>query len=240
MSGVLPRNRRKLEDGIASTIEREWLTPERIGLRLGEMDLVGRLGSFLTRVRLDEVLGREGFERLVQRVVDYLSSPDMPRRVDALVEKVLPRSAGRLKAMIARFGLRRASSAAASSLRERLPRWREDRELLDTIESAIHEFGDQLRDPDSAAREFAQRVMDTIVRETVSASRGEITLMVKENLSKMSDEQIRRQIESKTRIHLDWIRVNGGIFGALFGLMFAMSRIVANHGAAILAHLQRL
>src|SRR5579884_3243671 len=49
-SGVLPRNRQKLVDGIAATIENEWLTPEMIGKRLSEIDLVGRLGTFLEEV----------------------------------------------------------------------------------------------------------------------------------------------------------------------------------------------
>jgi uncharacterized membrane-anchored protein YjiN (DUF445 family) len=62
--------------------------------------------------------------------------------------------------------------------------------------------------------------------------------MVRENLARLSDEQIRFQIESKTRTHLDWIRVNGGIFGAFFGLVFALSRIVIDHGPQILERLR--
>ncbi len=62
--------------------------------------------------------------------------------------------------------------------------------------------------------------------------------MVRENLALLSDDQIRIQIESKTRTHLDWIRVNGGIFGAFFGLLFALSRIVMHHGPALMARLQ--
>ena len=45
-SGVLPRNREKLIDGIATTIENEWLTPQMIGRKLHEMELVGRLVPF--------------------------------------------------------------------------------------------------------------------------------------------------------------------------------------------------
>jgi uncharacterized membrane-anchored protein YjiN (DUF445 family) len=41
-SGVLPRNRAKLIDGIAATIENEWLTPQMIGRKLSDMNLVGR------------------------------------------------------------------------------------------------------------------------------------------------------------------------------------------------------
>lgn len=76
-----------------------------------------------------------------------------------------------------------------------------------------------------------------MVRRTVDASRGQITQMVRENLRKLSDDQIRIQIESKTRTHLDWIRVNGGIFGAFFGLVFALAHILSQHGTAIAAHL---
>src|SRR5271154_682721 len=134
----------------------------------------------------------------------------------------------------------RAQAAAAedghANLRKRLPELQNDPELRDTIESAIHEFGIQLHDPDSYANQFAQRLIDNLVRRTVESSRGQITLMVRENLARLSDDQIRIQIESKTRTHLDWIRVNGGLFGAFFGLIFALSRILSHNGPAILAH----
>jgi uncharacterized membrane-anchored protein YjiN (DUF445 family) len=175
-SGVLPRNRAKLIDGIAATIENEWLTPQMIGRKLSDMNLVGRLGAQSIGARV------------------------------------------------------------AANLRKRLPELQNDPELRDTIESAIHEFGLQLHDPDSYANQFAQRLIDNMVRRTVDASRGQITMMVRENLARLSDDQIRIQIESKTRTHLDWIRVNGGLFGAFFGLLFALSRILSHNGPAILAH----
>jgi uncharacterized membrane-anchored protein YjiN (DUF445 family) len=75
-----------------------------------------------------------------------------------------------------------------------------------------------------------------MVSRLVEASRGQITHMVRENLAQLNDEQIRIQIESKTRTHLDWIRVNGGIFGAFFGLIFALARILSQNGPAIAAH----
>jgi len=51
----------------------------------------------------------------------------------------------------------------------------------------------------------------------------------------LSDEEIRRQIETRTRTHLDWIRVNGGIFGAFFGALFGLLNYVVTHSAALLA-----
>jgi uncharacterized membrane-anchored protein YjiN (DUF445 family) len=80
-------------------------------------------------------------------------------------------------------------------------------------------------------------MIDEIVRRAVKWSRGQISQMVRENLTRFSDHQIRFQIESKTRTHLDRIRVNGGIFGAFFDLVFALSRIVINHGPRIIARL---
>ena len=79
-------------------------------------------------------------------------------------------------------------------------------------------------------------MIDAIVRRAVESSRGQISH--RQNTS--PGYPISRsgfEIESKTRTHLDWIRVNGGIFGAFFGLVFALSRIAINHGHQILAHL---
>src|ERR1700748_3348889 len=39
-SGVLPRNRRRLIDGISATIENQWLTPKMVEDKLRQLDLV--------------------------------------------------------------------------------------------------------------------------------------------------------------------------------------------------------
>lgn len=83
-----------------------------------------------------------------------------------------------------------------------------------------------MRQRKSAPHETANRLIDALADHALTASRGEIGRMVRENLSALSDDEIRRQIESGTRTHLDWIRVNGGIFGAIFGLLnFAIGHI---------------
>lgn len=235
-SGVLPRNRAKLIDGIAATIENEWLTPLMIGRKLNEMDLVGRLGTFLEEIKLDDLLGQAGLERILNRAIEYMESPEDRDRLEAILKKALPKTFTRIYSVINRFGSQSITSRIAANLRKRLPEMRNDPELLRTFETAIHEFGEQLHDHDSYARKLAQRLIDALVSKTVEASRGQITHMVRENLGQLNDDQIRIQIESKTRTHLDWIRVNGGIFGALFGLLFALSRILSHNGPAIAAH----
>ena len=236
-SGVLPRNRQKLVDGIAATIENEWLTPAMIGKRLSEIDLVGRLGTFLEEVRLSDLLGPAGVERIMTRVIDYLESPERRERLETILRRALPTTFERIYSLMNRLGAETLTARLVANLRRRLPELRDDPELVRAIENAIHEFGAQLHDPASYAHQLARRLIDQIVRRAVESSRGQISHMVRENLERLSDDQIRFQIESKTRTHLDWIRVNGGVFGAFFGLLFELARIALDHRDAILSHL---
>lgn len=236
-SGVLPRNRAKLIDGIAATIENEWLTPQMIGRKLNEMNLVRRFGSYLQELKLSDLLGQAGLEQMLSQAIEYLESPQNRDRLEAFLKRILPKTVTRIYAVMNRLGADSIGARIAATLRKRLPELQNDPELRDTIESAIHELGGQLHDPTSYASQLAQRLIDNLVRRTVEASRGQITQMVRENLAQLSDEQIRIQIESKTRTHLDWIRVNGGIFGAFFGLLFALSQILSHDGPALLARL---
>jgi uncharacterized membrane-anchored protein YjiN (DUF445 family) len=236
-SGVLPRNRDRLIEGIAATIETEWLTPQMIGRRLHAMDLVGRLGTYLQEIRLDHLLGEQGLDHILQRILKYLESPETRARLQTIFRKALPGTFTRLYGAARKLGVESLSARIVDNFRRRLPELRDDPELEETIESAIHEFGHELRDPSSYGYQLAQRMIDAIVARAVDASRGQISLMVRENLALLSDEQIRVQIESKTRTHLDWIRVNGGIFGAFFGLMFALSRIILHQGPGLMVHL---
>ncbi len=236
-SGVLPRNRQRLIEGIASTIENEWLTPQMIEQRLEKMDLVGRLGTLIEDLKPRELMEDRGFQRLMDRAAEYLESPETIDRLEAFIRRILPKSFSRVYAVLNRIGVRSLSSQIAANLRRRLPEVQNDPELMGAIESVLRELGQQLRDPVSPAHELATNALDQMVKRALRASRGEIAQMVRENLMKLDDETIRRQIESRTRHHLDWIRVNGGIFGAFFGLMFALSRILARHGTALIARL---
>lgn len=236
-SGVLPRNRTRLIEGIASTIENEWLTPQMIEERLNKLDLVGRLGALIEDLKPRELMEDPGFQRLMDRAAEYLESPQTIDRLEAFIRRILPKSFTRVYSMLNRIGVRSLSSQIAANLRSRLPQIQNDPELMGAIEAVVRELGQQLRDPQSPAHEVASNAIDQMVKRALRASRGEIAEMVRENLMKLDDETIRRQIESRTRHHLDWIRVNGGIFGAFFGLVFALSRILARHGTALIAKL---
>src|SRR5271156_2146129 len=146
-SGVLPRNREKLIEGIAATIENEWLTPHMIGRELNKMELVGRLGSYLEEVKLSDLLGQAGLERILNRIVEYLDSPEQRDRLETILKRALPKTFTRIYPLIHRLGAESLSARIAVNLRKRLPELRSDPDLVEAIESAIHEFGSQLHDP---------------------------------------------------------------------------------------------
>ena len=120
-SGVLPRNRAKLIDGIAATIENEWLTPRMIGQRLNEMNLVGRLGTYLEQTRLESLLGRDDIDQLLERVVTLLDSPDGRDRLETILRRALPKTFTRLYTTARRFGVESLSTRIIANLRKRLP-----------------------------------------------------------------------------------------------------------------------
>jgi uncharacterized membrane-anchored protein YjiN (DUF445 family) len=218
-SGVLPRNREKLIDGIANTIEREWLTPAMIGRKLDEMKVLDRLGDYLKGASLKTMVRSEQLERLCHEAARYLE-PDIVtpflHRMTSRIRAV--RALDRVRLALARAVIGKICDRARAMVLD-LPH---SDQLIAAADETIHDLGANLRDEQGAIRKTADHWMEALVREVVIASRGEIARMVKENLGRLSDEAIRIQIESRTRTHLDWIRVNGGVFGAILGCMFAL------------------
>jgi uncharacterized membrane-anchored protein YjiN (DUF445 family) len=218
-SGVLQRNKQKFIDGIAEQIERKWLTPEMIGRKLHELKAIDRLANHLQTASLRTLVREQQLERICSETAHYLEPEVVIRFFDQLTKRVKPaRVWDRLKFAVARGVARRECEHLRQCIRN-LPR---DDHLIAIIDSAIHDMAATLLDEDTALRRTADHWMDAIVGEVVLRSRGEIALMVRENLSRLRDEEIREQIESRTRTHLDWIRVNGGVFGALLGCIFAL------------------
>ncbi len=218
-SGVLQRSRAKLTEGIANTIEREWLTPRMIEEKLHQLKLLDRLGEHLTTASLRTLIRQEQLERICLEAAHYLEPETAIAAFEKLTSRVQPaRALDRLKFALVRAFARRE----CERLRERIRNLPHDDHLIGMIDSAIHDIGATLCAQDTVLRKTADHWMDAVVTEFVSRSKGEIALMVRENLNRMSNEKIREQIESKTRTHLDWIRVNGGLFGALLGCLFAL------------------
>jgi uncharacterized membrane-anchored protein YjiN (DUF445 family) len=218
-SGVLQRNKQKFIDGIAEQIERKWLTPKMIGDKLHELKPLERLARHLTTASVRTLVREDQLERICTEAAHYLEPETVVGFLEQLTSRVKPaRALDRLKIAIVRAVARRECEHLRRRIRD-LPR---DDHLIAIVDSAIHDTGVALLDENTAIRKTADHWMDTIVGEVMQRSRGEIARMVRENLSRLRDEEIREQIESRTRTHLDWIRVNGGVFGALLGCLFAL------------------
>jgi len=227
-SGVLPRNREKLINGIAATIENQWLTPKMIGAKLHELDLVKRLGRYLENVSIEEMIDRPQFTRICQTISEYFASEPFLEFIEDRVRASATQTI-RFASSVGLLSYHNLSLRIATQLRRTIAEMPADEHLLKALESRIHYLGEELQQRDSTTRQTAYKLMDMLVEHAVNASRGQITQTVKENLSRLSDDQIRIQIESRTRTHLDWIRVNGGLFGALFGLLFGLLNFAIAH-----------
>jgi uncharacterized membrane-anchored protein YjiN (DUF445 family) len=224
-SGVLQRNKQKFIDGIANQIEQKWLTPEMIGKKLHELKPIDTLAQHLRTASLKTLVREDQLERICDQIAHYLEPEIVIGFFEQLTSRVKPaRTLDRLK-----IGLVKAFAwRECERLREKIRDLPRDSRLIAIADSTIHDIGASLLDEDSELRKTADHWMDAIVSEIMLRSRGEIARMVRENLSRLRDEEIREQIESRTRTHLDWIRVNGGLFGALLGCAFALMNAARN------------
>lgn len=218
-SGVLPRNRERLIDGIAHAIERDWLTPEMVGQKIHDLKPLDRLGAYLQTASLRTMIRPAQLERICTETARYLEPEvalDVMRRLTTGVSNagLIARLRGAILVTLI--------NKEVARLRDLIRGLPGNDEMLTAADEQIHEIGVRLCDADSTLRKTADHGMDALVREVVDAARGEIARMVKANLSGLSNDAIRAQIETRTRTHLDWIRVNGGVFGAILGCAFAL------------------
>jgi uncharacterized membrane-anchored protein YjiN (DUF445 family) len=222
-SGVLPRNRVRIIEAIGHTVETEWLTPDMIHRKLIEYDLVTRVGRWLEEVSLGDA-DLTFIEEQALRIAEWLKRPEVVKRIAEELRRLL--EIGPLLRIVERFlvNFEQRLSNFAQTLPETVAKFCHDPDFLVYLEGEIHRLGAQLQAADSTEREHVLRWVEEVLNKSIGSMRGEIARLVVENLSRKTDEEIRQQIESKTRTHLEWIRVNGSLFGALFGLCAAFLR----------------
>ena len=222
-SGVLPRNRERIIQGIGHTVENEWLTPEMVHRKLTEYDLVTKVGRWLEQVSLRDA-DLTFLEEQALRLAEWLKRPEVVDRIVEELRKLL--EIGPLLRVVERLlvnfegRLRRF----AENLPATVAKFSHDPDFLNYLEDEIHRLGVRLQTADTTERAHVLRWVEEVLNMSIGNLRGEIARVVVENLSRRTDEEIRVQIESKTRTHLEWIRVNGSLFGALFGLCAAFLR----------------
>jgi uncharacterized membrane-anchored protein YjiN (DUF445 family) len=219
-SGVLPRNRVRIIQGIGNTVENEWLTPDMIHRKLIEYDLVTKVGQWLEQVSLRDA-DLAFIEEQALRIADWLKQPEVVDRIVQELRKLL--EIGPLLRLVERLLVNFEGKLRefAQTLPELVSKFSHDPDFLSYLEGEIHRLGVRLQTADSTEREHLLRRVEEVLNMSVGNLRGEIARLVVENLSRKTDEEIQYQIESKTRTHLEWIRVNGSLFGALFGLCAA-------------------
>jgi uncharacterized membrane-anchored protein YjiN (DUF445 family) len=219
-SGVLPRNRVRIIQGIGNTVENEWLTPDMIHRKLIEYDLVTKVGQWLEQVSLRDA-DLAFIEEQALHVAEWLKRPEVVERIVQELRKLL--EIGPLLRLVERLLVNFEGKLRefAQNLPEMVSKFSHDPEFLNYLEGEIHRLGVRLQTADSTEREHLLRRVEEVVNMSVGNLRGEIARLVVENLSRKTDEEIKVQIESRTRTHLEWIRVNGSLFGALFGLCAA-------------------
>ncbi|MGH7913453.1 MAG: DUF445 family protein [Candidatus Binataceae bacterium] len=225
-SGVLPRNRQRLVAAIGDTVEKEWLTPDTIHRKLTEYDLATRIGRWLEQLSLHDA-DLALIEQYALRLANWLKRPEVVSRIAEEFRKLL--KFGPLLRILDRLVINFEGTllSSAEKLPELVSRLIENPEFRQYLEDELHRLGVQLQTADSMERKHVEAWVEKLLNTAIGASRGEIARLVVENLGRLTDEQIRVQIESKTRPHLEWIRVNGSLFGALFGLCAAFLRSLA-------------
>jgi uncharacterized membrane-anchored protein YjiN (DUF445 family) len=218
-SGVLPRNREKLIDGIANTIEKEWLTPDMIGNKLHALKPLDRIGDYLKAASLKTIVRPAQLERLCTQAAQLLEPDSVIAIMRRMTSEVRAEGAfERIRAAVVSAVVR----GKIEVLRQRIASLPHDDQSIQTFDEWLHAVGTSISNEDSVLHKTADHWIQELVRAVVIESRGEIARMVKENLNRLSNEAIRVQIETRTRTHLDWIRVNGGVFGAILGCLFAL------------------
>jgi uncharacterized membrane-anchored protein YjiN (DUF445 family) len=222
-SGVLPRNRARIIQGIGNAVENEWLTPDMIHRKLIEYDLVTKIGLLLEQLSLRDA-DLTFVEEQAMRLARWLKRPEVVDRIVEELRRLL--EFGPLLRMVERLLVNFEGKIRdfAQNLPDLVSKFSHDPEFLQYIEDEIHRIGAKLQTADSVERKYVLEWVEKLLNSAAGATRGEISRLVVENLSRKTDEQIRVQIESKTRTHLEWIRVNGSLFGALFGLCAAFLR----------------
>jgi polyhydroxyalkanoate synthesis regulator phasin len=195
---------------------------------------VRRLGRYLEDVSLESMADRTHLAGICHSMARYVESPQLVAFLQERLEASAPRSV-RVANSLGIVTYHALSKRIAGELRQLLIDLPANAGLIKALEERVHSVGEELQQRGSPTRDAAYRIMDTLVEHTITASRGQIAQTVRENLTRLSDDEIRRQIETRTRTHLDWIRVNGGIFGAIFGALFGLLNYAVAHGAALMA-----
>lgn len=218
-SGVIPRNREKIINGLAESVEKEWLTPESIKGHFAGLDLGSLVRSGLNKLKDDDDLLKMILHEVSTNGVSWV---DNHQFLDFLAKKIREK-VGRLGHLAHNVGVVDFDEIAvdvAENIANEIKHLPENEQLKTLIRDELAKISDQTSSSMTVSVRI-ERIKDAIIDSLFGQLEGRIATMVKENLSTFTDDEIRHMFESKTRRQLEWIRVNGALYGALFGLILA-------------------
>lgn len=218
-SGVIPRNRERIIDALANAVEREWLTPETIKQRLAKLDLNQLLQNGLRRLKDNEELLDTILHQISQNGVRWVDSPQF---LDFLASKIREKvgRVGKFAHNVGVVDIDEIAVSAAENLATEIKKLPENEEIKQIIRDQLSHMAEETSQS-MTINVRMERMKNSIIDTVFSQLEGRIAEMVHTNLSRFDDERIREMFETKTKTHLEWIRVNGAVYGALFGLGFA-------------------
>ncbi len=218
-SGVIPRNRIRIIEGLARSVEEEWLTPDVIKSKLAGLDLGELVGRALEHLRDNDEILQEILKQIAIGAASWIDSKEF---LDYLSAQVKART-GRVGAVANAVGLIDHDVIAADiahSLLDQVKGLPANEAVRKRIQEELGRSAEDVRSDEDLKSRF-DRIKMQVVEYMLASMQGRIHEMVLENLMRFSDDDIREMFETKTKSHLEWIRVNGAIFGGLFGALFA-------------------
>ncbi|MEW6777449.1 MAG: DUF445 family protein [Bdellovibrionota bacterium] len=218
-SGVIPRNRERIIEGLAHSVEHEWLTPETLKSHFAKLDLQGLYRGAIQRIKDDEELLHLILAEVGKNGVTWIDNHDFL----AFLSKKIREKVGRLGKFADNVGVLDIDGMVGEigeNLAHEIEHLHENEEVKAFIRQELGKITERTTDS-PAVTERLEKLKSSVIDTIFSRLEGRIFDMVKDNLSKFSDKEIQYMFESKTRKHLEWIRVNGAIYGGLFGLVLA-------------------
>ncbi|MCW5830253.1 MAG: DUF445 family protein [Deltaproteobacteria bacterium] len=218
-SGVIPRNRIRIVEGLARAVEEEWLTADVIKSKLSGIDLGDLLGKALEHLRDNDETLEEILKQIAVGAASWIDSKEFLDFLSSQVKNRVGR-VGQVAHAVGIIDTEVMASDIARTLLEQVKGLPTNENVRKRIQEELGRSADEVRTDEELKARF-DRIKIQIVDYLLVSMEGRIHDMVLENLIRFTDDDIREMFETKTKSHLEWIRVNGAIFGGLFGAVFA-------------------
>lgn len=171
-------------------------------------------------------------QRRLEEYLEKLKDPQHESRIDLKewINKKIDalRNDCRLREQVERFKMEQFNNrfeinSTITTLIEKIrssqiEEFEEFKNILNMIDSQIENFIEDLEQKESLQQEIDVQIKK-ILMQLIEKSHGEISIMVRENLNRFSEDMLVELIESRTGNDLQIIRINGSVVGGLVGML---------------------